>query len=51
MGHSAGAHLAASLALDEHYLRNIGGSFEWIRGWIGLSGRPMAWSPRSRPTC
>ncbi len=38
MGHSAGAHLAASLALDERYLRNVGGSFEWVRGWIGLSG-------------
>jgi acetyl esterase/lipase len=38
MGHSAGAHLAASLALDERYLRKVGGSFEWVRGWIGLSG-------------
>ncbi|HEU4623135.1 MAG TPA: alpha/beta hydrolase [Steroidobacteraceae bacterium] len=38
MGHSAGAHLAATLALDERYLREVGGSVEWVRGWIGLSG-------------
>jgi len=38
MGHSAGAHLAALLALDERYLRDVGGSRAWIRGWIGLSG-------------
>jgi acetyl esterase/lipase len=48
MGHSAGAHLAATLALDEHYLRNVGGSFQWVRGWIGLSGPydlNSSWSP------
>jgi len=38
MGHSAGAHLAASLALDERYLRKVGGNVAWLRGWIGLSG-------------
>jgi acetyl esterase/lipase len=38
MGHSAGAHLAATLALDERYLLKVGGGFEWVRGWIGLSG-------------
>jgi acetyl esterase/lipase len=38
MGHSAGAHLAASLALDSRYLRKVGGNTDWIRGWIGLSG-------------
>jgi acetyl esterase/lipase len=32
MGHSAGAHLAALLALDERYLRNVGGDASWIRG-------------------
>jgi acetyl esterase/lipase len=38
MGHSAGAHIASSLALDSRYLRKVGGSREWVRGWIGLSG-------------
>ncbi len=38
MGHSAGAHLAASLALDGRYLRKVGGATTWVRGWIGLSG-------------
>jgi acetyl esterase/lipase len=48
MGHSAGAHLAATLALDEHYLRDVGGSFQWLRGWIGLSGPydlNSSWTP------
>lgn len=51
MGHSAGAHLAALLALDEHYLRNVGASHNWVRGWIGLSGPydlTTAWSPLLR---
>jgi len=38
MGHSAGAHIAASLALDPRYLQNVGGSTSWVRGWIGLAG-------------
>jgi acetyl esterase/lipase len=37
MGHSAGAHLAALLALDERYLKKVGGNASWIRGWIALS--------------
>jgi len=37
MGHSAGAHLAALLALDERYLKKVGGDASWIRGWIALS--------------
>lgn len=37
MGHSAGAHLAATLALDERYLKRVGGDESWIRGWIGIS--------------
>lgn len=37
MGHSAGAHLAATLALDQRYLRAVGGTAKWIRGWISLS--------------
>ena len=38
MGHSAGAHLAASLALDSRHLASVGGEPAWIRGLIGLSG-------------
>ena len=37
MGHSAGAHLTAMLALDERYLKEVGGDSSWIRGWIALS--------------
>src|SRR5262249_49508789 len=34
MGHSAGAHIAALLALDEHYLRDAGATDaqSWLRG-------------------
>lgn len=38
MGHSSGAHIAALLALDERYLKSVGGSKAWLRGMIGLSG-------------
>ncbi len=38
MGHSAGAHLAALLALDRRWLESVGGSPRWVRGLIGLSG-------------
>jgi acetyl esterase/lipase len=44
MGHSAGAHQAALLALDPRYLEAIGGEPHWIRGLIGLSG-PYALVP------
>ncbi len=37
MGHSAGGHLAATLALDERYLKKVGGDASWIRGWIAVS--------------
>lgn len=37
MGHSAGGHLAATLALDEQYLKKVGGDASWIRGWIAVS--------------
>jgi acetyl esterase/lipase len=37
MGHSAGGHLAATLALDGRYLEKVGGDSSWIRGWIALS--------------
>lgn len=38
MGHSAGAHIAALLALDSRYLEAVGGSPERLAGWIGLAG-------------
>jgi acetyl esterase/lipase len=44
MGHSAGAHQAALLALDPRYLEAVGGQRRWIRGLIGLSG-PYALVP------
>jgi acetyl esterase/lipase len=37
-GHSAGAHIAALLNLDEHYLRDAGVADGSIAGMIGLSG-------------
>lgn len=49
MGHSAGAHLAAMIALDARYLLGKGGSPTWIRGLIGLSG-PYAIETRPSPT-
>ena len=45
-GHSAGAHMAAMLALDGRYLQRIGGSVSWIHGLIGLSG-PYVLTPNS----
>jgi acetyl esterase/lipase len=46
MGHSAGAHLAATLALDERYLEKVGGSSRWIRGWISISAPyELRWLP------
>ena len=38
MGHSAGAHIAALLALDARYLERAGGDPRRVRGLIGLSG-------------
>lgn len=38
MGHSAGAHIAAMLALDAEFLQAQGGSPQQLAGWIGLSG-------------
>ena len=38
MGHSAGAHIAAMLALDDGYLQAQGNSPRQLAGWIGLSG-------------
>jgi acetyl esterase/lipase len=38
MGHSAGAHIAAMLALNRQYLQDSGGPAPAIAGLIGLSG-------------
>jgi acetyl esterase/lipase len=38
MGHSAGAHIAALLALDPQYLQAVGGERGWLSGMIGLAG-------------
>lgn len=38
MGHSAGAHIAASIALDGRYLERENLTTDSIRGFIGLSG-------------
>lgn len=44
LGHSAGAHLAALLALDERYLHSEGVMEQSISGMIGLAG-PYAFEP------
>jgi acetyl esterase/lipase len=46
MGHSAGAHIAAFLALNDSYLKRAGARPDWIRGLIGLSG-PYALVPNT----
>lgn len=38
MGHSAGAQIAALLALDSEYLQALGGSRAWIAAMVGLAG-------------
>ena len=38
MGHSAGAQMAALLALDRHYFADLGGPIPRVAGMIGLSG-------------
>jgi acetyl esterase/lipase len=43
-GHSAGAYIAAMLALNPQYLQHAGGDMKWIAGLIGLSG-PYAIDP------
>lgn len=48
LGHSAGAHIAAMLALDERYLENAGVDRSLIRAWVGLSG-PYDFLPLARP--
>lgn len=38
VGHSAGAYIASMLALDAHYLRDVGVDAAAIRGMAGLAG-------------
>jgi acetyl esterase/lipase len=44
MGHSAGAHTAALIALDQRYLEQAGQPSSIIRGMIGLAG-PYGFNP------
>jgi acetyl esterase/lipase len=46
MGHSAGAHMAAMLALNRHYLEQAGADPDRIIGLIGLSG-PYGLTPNT----
>ena len=46
IGHSAGAHLAALLALDSRYLSRVGVSDRSISGMVGLAG-PYAFEPEN----
>jgi acetyl esterase/lipase len=48
MGHSSGAHMAAMLALNESYLKAVGGSRSWLKGMIGLAG-PYDFMPLTAP--
>jgi acetyl esterase/lipase len=47
MGHSAGAHTAAYLALNREFLAKRGANPDWIAGLVGLSG-PYALEPNTR---
>ena len=47
MGHSAGAHTAAYLALNREFLARRGAKPEWIVGLVGLSG-PYVLAPNTR---
>lgn len=48
MGHSAGAHIAALLATDGHYLRAVGMAPRELRGVVGLAG-PYDFLPFTDP--
>jgi acetyl esterase/lipase len=47
-GHSAGAYNAVMLASEPKFLARHGGSLDWIRGAIGVSG-PYDFLPMSDP--
>ncbi|MCB2107143.1 MAG: alpha/beta hydrolase [Rhodobacteraceae bacterium] len=44
MGHSAGAHIAALLALVPHFVADKGGPEDAIKGFVGLAG-PYSFDP------
>jgi acetyl esterase/lipase len=48
IGHSAGAYIAAMLALNPRYLAQVGLSSGDLRGFIGLAG-PYDFLPRNNP--
>ncbi|MEK6806298.1 MAG: alpha/beta hydrolase [Pseudomonadota bacterium] len=48
MGHSSGAHIASILALNDRYLKEVGGTRRWLRGMIGLAG-PYDFMPITDP--
>lgn len=48
MGHDSGAHIGALLALNESYLKAVGGSRTWLKGMIGLAG-PYDFMPLTAP--
>ncbi len=48
IGHSAGAHIAALLAMDDTYLAEAGVNRDAILGWVGLSG-PYDFLPLKDP--
>lgn len=48
MGHSAGAHIAALLATDGHWLRGVGMLPQQLAGFIGLAG-PYDFLPLTEP--
>ena len=48
MGHSAGAHIAASLVADPQYLVQQGFDPEYVQRFVGLSG-PYGFRPTSVP--
>lgn len=48
MGHSSGGYNAAMVALDDRWLRALGGSPAQLAGWIGLAG-PYDFLPIENP--
>jgi len=48
IGHSAGGQIAVMLALDNEYLRQVGGSTKWLKGVVGLAG-PYDFLPFTYP--
>ncbi|MEO1206204.1 MAG: alpha/beta hydrolase [Pseudomonadota bacterium] len=49
IGHSAGAHMTALVALDPRYLKSAGTDDTALAGWVGLAG-PYAFEPTKWPS-